>query len=109
MSPPTQGTHKNILLPFNVMNIKVILIQELHPTTLSCIQVWLSKDILQAPMITMQLKPVPQEEMSLLKKIMYYGHKFQIMSGAVKFMVLEFPRLICNHSTILHQHHTYAF
>ena len=74
-----------------------------------CIQVWLSKDILQAPMITMQLKPMSQKKMPPMDKGMYYDHEFQIMSGVVKLMVLEFPGLICDHSTILHQHRTYAF
>ena len=58
MLPPTQGIHDEILLPFNVMNIKFILIQELHLVIFSYIQVWLSKDILQASMIAIQLKPV---------------------------------------------------
>ena len=60
-------------------------------------------------MIAMQLKPVPQKKMPPTDKGMHYGHKFQIMSGLVKLMVLEFSRLICNHSTILHQHRTHAF
>ena len=45
-------------------------------------------------MIAMQLKPVPQKEMPPKNKGMDYGHEFQIMSGVVKLMVLEFPRLV---------------
>ena len=102
MSPSSQNICNNILLPFNVMNIKVIVTQELHPTMLSWVQVWLSKDILQAPMIAMHLKPVSQKKMPPTDKGMHYDHEFQIMSGVVKLMVLEFSRLKRNHSTILH-------
>ena len=81
MSPPTQIIHEKILLPFNLMNIKVILTQELHPMTLSCIQVRLSKNILQAPMITMKLKFVSQKKMPPIDKGMHYDYEFQVMSG----------------------------
>ena len=109
MSPPTQRIHDDIILPFDVMNIKVILTQELHPTMLACIQVWLSKDILQAPMIAMQLKPMSQKKMPPMDKGMHYSREFQIMSGVVKLMVLDFSRTIGNYLTILHQHHTHTF
>ena len=83
MSSPTQGIYNDILLPLDVTNIKIVLTQELHLAMLLCIQVWLSKDILQAPMITMQLKPVSQKKMPPIDKGMHYGHKLQIMSGVV--------------------------
>ena len=109
MSPSTQSIHEFFFLPFNVMNIKDILTQELHPTTLLCNQVWLSKDILQAPMITIQLKPVSQKKMPPMDIRMDYSWEFQIMSGVVKLMVLEFLGVICNYVTILHQYHTHTF
>ena len=76
MSSPTQGIYNDILLPLDVMNIKIILTQELHLATLSCIHVWLSKDVLQATMIAMQFKLVSQKEMSPAHKCMHHGYKF---------------------------------
>ena len=53
-------------------------------------------------MITMQFKPMSQKEMSPMHKRMHHDLNFQIMTWVVKLMVLDFSRLICNHTTILH-------
>jgi hypothetical protein len=93
MHSPTKCISHFVLFSFDVLNIKVILIEEFQPSNLASIQIWLIKQIFQTIMVCPQLKPLSHEVVPPLIQGMHYVFQLQIMSGIEPIMLFQFSRI----------------
>jgi hypothetical protein len=77
----TQEIYNQICLVWMVVNLQVIILDELQPMTLSKVYIFLSKDILQALMVRIDLTLGPHYIMSPNLESMHNSGKFLVMGG----------------------------
>jgi hypothetical protein len=73
---PTQGICKQIRLARMVVDLQVIVLDELQPTTLPKVEIFLGKYILQTLMVGIDLALGPYYIMSPNLECMHYGRQF---------------------------------
>src|ERR1041385_6293604 len=98
----TQGISHHISFARGVMNIHVEIGYCLEPSLLAEIQVGLSKQVLQALVIGVDLAMITNEVMSPQLQCINYRCQFEIMSWIVFFVSTQLTRSISNHFALLH-------
>src|SRR5688572_33365830 len=101
---PTQGICNQIRLAWVIVNLQVIILNELQPTTLPKVEILLSEYVLQALMVRVYLALSSHNVVSPNLKHMHNGSQFQVMSGVVQFMFPQLTRSISDHMSFLHEH-----
>jgi hypothetical protein len=82
----TQCICNHIYLTEMIVNLKIIILNQLQPSSLSHIQIRLSEKILQTLMISEDMSHIPKKIISLGTQGMSYSGQLKIMSGIVLFM-----------------------
>jgi hypothetical protein len=82
----TQGICNHIRLTGMIVNLKIIVLNQLHPSSLPHIQISLSEKVLQALVISEDMSHIPKKIMPPGTQGMNYSGQLKIMSGIVLFM-----------------------
>ena len=97
-----QGISHDISLAWRIGNTQVKVCNKLHPSLLTEVQVWLSKQIFQTLVVGEDLATITEKVMSPLLQRMNDGSKFEVVNWVVLFVRAQLTRGICNHSVLLH-------
>src|ERR1041384_2098657 len=98
-----QGIGHYISFARGIGNIHVEIGYCLEPSLLAEIQVWLSKQLLQALVVGVDLATITNEVMSPQLQCINYRCQLEIMCWIVFFMRTQLTRAISNHFSLLHQ------
>jgi hypothetical protein len=82
----TQGIRNHIRLTGIIVNLKIIVLNQLQPSSLLHVQIWLSEKVLQALVISEDMSHIPKKIMPLGTQGMNYNDQLKIISGIVLFM-----------------------
>jgi hypothetical protein len=80
------GIHNHIRLTRMIVNLKIIVLDQLHPSSLPHVQISLSKKVLQALVVGEDMSHIPKKIMLSGTQGMNHSGQFKIMSGIVLFM-----------------------
>jgi hypothetical protein len=69
-----------------IVNLKIIVLDQLQPSSLPHVQIGLSEKVLQALVISKVMSHIPKKIMSPATQGMHYSGQLKIMSGIVLFM-----------------------
>ena len=97
-----QGISHYISLAWGIGNIQIKICNSLHPSLLTEVQVWLSKQILQTLVVGEHLATITEKVMSLLLQSMNDISKLEVVNWVVFFVRAQLPRGISNHFAVLH-------
>ena len=97
-----QGISHYISLAWCIGNTQVKVCNNLHPSLLTEVQVWLSKQILQTLLVSEDLATITEKVMSPLLQRMNDCSKFEVVNWVVLFVRAQLPRGISNHFAVLH-------
>src|ERR1041385_717804 len=98
----TQGISHHISFARGIMNIHVEIGDCLEPSLLAEIQVGLSKQVLQALVVGVDLATITNEVMSPQLQCINYCCQFEIMRWVLIFVRTQLTRAISNHAALLH-------
>ena len=65
MRSPTQGIRYDVCLARVIVHLEVIILDQLKPSSLTHIQLWLSEDVLETFMISVDVAHIAKQVMSL--------------------------------------------
>jgi hypothetical protein len=82
----TQGIRNHIRLTGMIVNLKIIVLNQLQPSSLSHVQIRLSEKVLQSLVISEDMSHIPKKIMLSSTQGMNYSDQLKIMSGIVLFM-----------------------
>jgi hypothetical protein len=82
----TQGIRNHILLTGVIVNLNIIVLDQLQPSSLPHVQISLSEEVLQDLVINEDMSHIPKEIMPPGTQGMNYSGQLKIMSGIVLFM-----------------------
>ena len=97
-----QGISHYISLAWRIGNTQVKVRNKLHPSLLTEVQIWLSKQILQTLVVSEDLATITEKVMSPLLQRMNDSSKFEVVNWVVLFVRAQLPRGISNHFAVLH-------
>ena len=97
-----QGISHYISLAWCIGNTQVKVCNNLHPSLLTEVQVWLSKQILQTLVVSEDLATITDKVMSPLLQRMNDSSKLEVVNWVVLFVGAQLPRGISNHFAVLH-------
>ena len=97
-----QSISHYISLAWGIRNTHIVICYSFHPSLLTEIQIWLSKQILQTLVICVNLATVSNKVLPPLFQCMNYCGKFKVMNWVVLFMRMQLTGCISNHSALLH-------
>ena len=97
-----QGINHYISLAWRIGNTQVNVCNKLHPSLLTEVQIWLSKQILQTLVVSEDLATITEKVMSPLLQRMNDSSKFEVVNWVVLFVRAQLPRGISNHFAVLH-------
>ena len=97
-----QGIIHYISLSWGIRNTQVKICNNLHPSLLTEVQIWLSKQILQTLVVGEDVATITEKVMSPLLKCMNDSSKFEVVNWVVLFMRAQLSRGIGNHFALLH-------
>src|SRR3954464_8310727 len=103
ISLATQGIGHHISFSRGVRNSHVVVGYCLEPSLLAEIQVGLSKQVLQALVVGVDLTTITDEVMSPQLQCINYCCQFKIMCWILIFVSTQLTRAISNHFALLHQ------
>jgi hypothetical protein len=86
MSFATQGICNHVCLTDVIVNLKIIVLDQLQPSSLPHVQIRLSEKVLQDLVISEDMSYIPKKIMPLGTQDMNYSGQLKIMSGIVLFM-----------------------
>jgi hypothetical protein len=86
----TQGIRNHIRLTGMIVNLKIIVLNQLQPSSLSHVQISLSEKVLQALVISKDMSHIPKKIMSSGTQGMKYNGQLKITSGILLFMRAQF-------------------
>jgi hypothetical protein len=69
-----------------IVNLKIIVLDQLQPSSLPHVQIELSENVLQVLVVGEDMSHVPKKIMTPGTQGMNHGDQFKIMSGVVLFM-----------------------
>jgi hypothetical protein len=84
----TQGICNHIRLTGLIVNLKIIILDQLQPSSLPHVQISLSEKVLQALVVSEDMSHIPKEIMLLVTQGMNHSGQLKIMRGVVLFMRL---------------------
>jgi hypothetical protein len=82
----TQGICNHICLTGVIVNLKIIVLDQLQPSSLPHIQIWLREKVLQPFVISEDMSHISKKIMLPGTQGMNYGGELKIMSEIVLFM-----------------------
>jgi hypothetical protein len=82
----TQDIYNHVCLTGVIVNLKIIVLDQLQPSSLLHVQIRLSEKVLQALVISEDMSHIPRKIMPLGTQGMNYNGQLKIMSGIVLFM-----------------------
>jgi hypothetical protein len=82
----TQGICNHVCLTGVIVNLKIIVLDQLQPSSLPHVQIRLSEKVLQALVISEDMSHIPKKIMPPGTQGMNYSGQLKIMSGIVLFM-----------------------
>src|SRR3954467_7751490 len=97
-----QGISHHISFARGIMNIHVEIGYCLEPYLLAEIQVRLSKQVLQALVVGVNLATITDEVMSPQLQCINYSCQFEVMGWIIIFVRTQLTRAISNHLALLH-------
>ena len=97
-----QGISHYISLAWCIGNTQIKVCNSLHPSLLTEVQVWLSKELLQTLMVGEDLATITEKVMSPLLQRMNDSSKFEVVNWVVLLVRAQLPRGISNHFALLH-------
>ena len=97
-----QGISHYISLAWCIGNAQIKVCNSLHPSLLTEVQVWLSKQILQTLVVGEDLATITEKVMPPLLQRMNDSSKFEVVNWVVLFVRAQLPRGISNHFALLH-------
>src|SRR4051812_14048883 len=97
-----QGIGHHISFARGVMNIHVEIGYCLEPSLLEEIQVWLSKQVLQALVVVVDLATITDEVVSPQLQCVNHCCQFEIMCWIIILVGTQLTRAISNHFALLH-------
>ena len=97
-----QGISHYIRLAGGIGYTHVKICNSLHPSLLTEVQIWLSKQILQTLVVGEDLAMITEKVMSPLLQCMNDSSKLEVVNWVVFFMRVQLSRGISNHSALLH-------
>jgi hypothetical protein len=89
VSLAAQGNRNHIRLTRMIANLRIIVLDQLQPSSLSHVQIILSKKVLQALVVGEDMSHIPKKIMPPGTQGMNHSGQFKIMSGIVLFMRTE--------------------
>jgi hypothetical protein len=84
----TQGICNHIRLTGLIVNLKIIILDQLQPSSLPHVQISLSEKVLQALVVSEDMSHIPKEIMLPVTQGMNHSGQLKIMRGVVLFMRL---------------------
>jgi hypothetical protein len=99
----TQGIRNDIHLSRMIMNLQIIVLDKLQPSSLVHVQIWLSEDILHALEVSEDMNHIPKKIMVPRPQRMDNGSQLKMMCRIVLLMMLELSGRIGNHMAFLHE------
>jgi hypothetical protein len=81
-----QGVRNHIHLTRMIVNLKIIVLDQLQPSSLPHVQINLSEKVLQTLVVSEDMSHIPKEIMPLGTQGMNHSGQLKIMSGIVLFM-----------------------
>jgi hypothetical protein len=97
-----QGIRNHILFTRVIVNLKIIVLDQLQPSSLSHVQIRLSEKVLQALMVGEDMSHIPPKIMPLRMQSMNHSGQLKIMQ-IVLFMRVQLTWGIHNYVTFLHE------
>src|ERR1044072_5471134 len=104
LSAKSIGHH--IRLPRMILQGKLIIFQEFHPSSLPHVQILLIEQILQTFTITENCERTSIQIVPPNLESIHYRSQLQVMSGIVLLVSLQLSRSISYCSSLLHHHTT---
>jgi hypothetical protein len=98
-----QGIRNHIHFVAVIVNLKIIVLDQLQPSSLLYVQIGLSEKVLQALVVSEDMNHIPKRITPPGTQGMNHNNQFKIMSGIVLFMRAQLMRGVCNHMTFLHE------
>jgi hypothetical protein len=86
VSLAAQGIRNHIHLTKMIVNLKIIVIDQLQPSSLPHVQISLGENVLQSLVINEDMSHIPKEIMPPDTQGMNHNDQLKIMSGIVLFM-----------------------
>jgi hypothetical protein len=84
-----QGIHNHIRLTRVIMNLEIIVLDQFKPSSLMHVQISLSKDVLQALVVSEDMNHIPKKIVPPHLQGMNNHSQFKIMHGIVFFMMTQ--------------------
>jgi hypothetical protein len=81
-----QGVRNHIRLTRMIVNLKIIVLDQLQPSSLPHVQINQSEKVLQTLVVSEDMSHIPKEIMPLGTQGMNHSGQLKIMSGIVLFM-----------------------
>ena len=97
-----QGISHYISLAWHIGNTQLKVCDKLHPSLLTEVQIWLSKQILQTLVVSEDLATITEKVMSPLLQRTNDSSKFEVVNWVVLFVRAQLSRGISNHFAVLH-------
>src|SRR4051812_22597144 len=97
-----QGLGHHISLARGIRNIHVKIDYCLEPSLLAKVQVWLSKQVLQTLVVSVDLATITEEVMSPQLQRINHRCQFEIMCWIFIFVRTQLTRAISHHFALLH-------
>jgi hypothetical protein len=82
----TPGICNHVCLARVIVNLKIIVLDQLQPSSLPHVQIRLSENVLQALVINEDMSHIPKKIMPPGMQGINYSDQLKIMSGIVLFM-----------------------
>jgi hypothetical protein len=106
VSIAAQGICNYIHFPGVIVNLKVIVLDQLQPSSLMLVQISLSEDVLQALVVSEDMNHIPKKIMPPCTQSMNHSGQLKIICGIVLFMGAQLMRGPHNYMTFLHENTT---
>jgi hypothetical protein len=98
-----QGIRNHIRFDGVIVKLKIIVLDQLQPSSLTHAQIRLGEKVLQALEVGEDMSHIPKKIMPLGTQGMNHNGQLKIMSGIVLFMRAQLMRGVRNHVTFLHE------
>jgi hypothetical protein len=85
----TQGIYNHVCLTGMIVNLKIIVLDQLQPSSLPHVQIRLSENVLHTLVISEDMSHIPKKIMPPGTQGMNYSGQHKIMSGIVLFMRVQ--------------------
>jgi hypothetical protein len=82
------------------MILEIIVLDQFQPSPLTCVQISLSENILQALVVGIDMNQIPKKIVLPCPQSKNNSSQFKIMRGVVLFMTAQLSRGIRNHTSV---------